>query len=244
MKRILAALFFFCGLASGSAPAEAEFHAWVAKGYARRPDLQGWQATARLMARDWPGSTEATGSSADSLRQFLRQQAGRPAVIYLTAHRDPEGRLDLPEDGTVALTEVWLAQGTEGWTVVLDLCHARAAQLPGPAPACLVFTAASNEKTWELGLFSPRTSPLPNGSPKLASLRSALGPGWNGHFSAWGLGWALSSGPHPTHPHACQRRVKEARRSFDQLTTRRARDFRSTFSILLPSAAQSSILAN
>jgi|GEM_PF-5235001 len=215
-------------------PAAPEFQAWVAEGYTRRPPLDGWKATARLMARDWPRSSVESGSSAESLRSFLQAAAGRPVVLYLAAHHEPGGQVDLPGSGPVSWLELWPRSGTENWIVVLDLCHARAAALPTGAAACLLFTAEAQEKTWELGLFSPRTSPLAGTGQPLASLREALGPDWNGRISAWGLGWALSAGPRPVLPQDWQQRLLRAQGALKSLPVRRSWDFRSSFSLLQP----------
>lgn len=230
-------LAWVCGILAGAAaPAAAgpSFHAWVAEGYSRREPLRGWHDSARLMGADWGGGEVRSGATAAQLRGFLQGIAGREAVVYLAAHHEPEGMLDLPEDGRVAWREVWPESGTGRWTVVLDICHAEAALAHLPTAPFWITTSAAEEKAWELRLFSPRTNPLGRSQRSvLEALRAQLGPQWDGRISTWGLGWKLSStgegGVPPSTPACWEARVRRGWEALAGLEVRRPLFFRSTW---------------
>lgn len=232
MNLPLAALIAITAL--GSALPSSTFHAWVADGYIHRDPLRGWIATAHLMAREaGPSATVHTGGTASELKSFLAAHRSQSAVIYLAAHHHSDGTLDLPRERSVRWANVWPQQGTEHWTVILDLCHAEAA-LPHIPAGCHLTTSASAEVAWEISLASPRTAPLSERerTALLTRLRSQLPPTWDGRLSAWGLGWALTGpAPFPASASAWQQRLHTARTQLQNLRPRRTLVFRSTWNI-------------
>jgi len=182
--------------------ADVSFYAYVQEEHKWKPDLEGWEGTARLIAAATrpARSNVMVNQGPDVLFRMLttpKESPGEYRILYLATHMSSDGRLSFANLGEKSPDEIIGSAQQLGAIVIPDLvivdcCYAATfenqrawmAQVKSPH----VFVCGPKEVAWQIEVNARQPLYVEKYYPEVHSLANDLmGKKWNGKLSYFGF---------------------------------------------------------
>ena len=182
--------------------ADVSFYAFVQEEHKWKPDLEGWEGTARLIAAAIKPerASVVVNQGPDVLFQMLtkpKESPGEYRILYLATHMSSEGRLSFSNQGETSPDEI-IGKAQQSGSIVtpdlviVDCCYAATfenqrawmAQITSPH----VFVCGRGEMAWQIEVNARQPLYVKKYYPEVHSLANRLmGDKWNGKLSYFGF---------------------------------------------------------